>query len=66
MDRLPITLEIVFFSVLFTTAIGVIVGTLSALFQNSPLDYGMRFLSIFGLSIPNFLLLTCLLVFPAM
>jgi peptide/nickel transport system permease protein len=44
---------------------GVTFGAISALRQNSPVDYGVRLISIFGLSVPNFLLLTCLLIFPA-
>ncbi len=44
---------------------GVTFGTVSALKQNSIADFGVRLFAIFGLSIPNFLLLTCLLIFPA-
>jgi peptide/nickel transport system permease protein len=63
--RLPITLEIVFISFFFTSIMGVSFGAISALKQNSPVDYFVRLFSIFGLSVPNFLLLTCLLIFPA-
>ncbi|HZQ38201.1 MAG TPA: ABC transporter permease [Dehalococcoidia bacterium] len=63
--RFPITLEVVVLSFAFTAVMGVVFGAISALRQNSPLDYGVRLFSIFGLSIPNFLLLTCLLIFPA-
>jgi peptide/nickel transport system permease protein len=63
--RLPITLEVVLLSFIFTSTMGVTFGAISALKQNSPVDYGVRLLSIFGLSVPNFLLLTCLLIFPA-
>ena len=64
-QRLPITLEVVFWSFLFATIMGVGFGAVSAMRQNSALDYGVRMFSILGLSVPNFLLLTCLLIFPA-
>jgi peptide/nickel transport system permease protein len=64
-QRLPITLEIVLLSFSFATVMGVTFGAISAMRQNSAVDYGVRLFSIFGLSVPNFLLLTCLLIFPA-
>jgi peptide/nickel transport system permease protein len=63
--RLPITLEVVIISFFFTSIMGVSFGAISALRQNSPVDYFVRLFSIFGPSVPNFLLLTCLLIFPA-
>jgi len=65
LDRLPVTLEIVILSFTITTAIGIVGGILSATKQNSAIDYGFRVFAIFGLSIPNFLLLTLLLIMPA-
>ncbi len=64
-QRLPITLEVVVLSFAFASLMGISFGAFSAMRQNSPVDYGVRLFSIFGLSIPNFLLLTCLLIFPA-
>jgi len=64
-QRLPVTLEVVVLSFGFAAVMGISFGALSAMRQNSPMDYGVRLFSIFGLSIPNFLLLTCLLIFPA-
>jgi peptide/nickel transport system permease protein len=64
-QRLPITIEVVILSSVFATVMGVTFGAISAMRQNSPMDYGVRLFSIFGLSVPNFLLLTCLLIFPA-
>lgn len=63
--RLPVTLEIVVLSFTFTSVIGVAGGLLSAVRQDSPWDYGVRFIAIFGISIPNFLILTLLLILPA-
>jgi peptide/nickel transport system permease protein len=64
-DRLPITMEIVILSFTMTTVIGIMGGILSATRQNSPIDYGFRVFAIFGLSIPQFLWLTLLLIMPA-
>src|SRR5438093_1245758 len=63
--RLPITLELVIFSFLFSTVMGISFGILSAVSQNSFWDYVVRLISVFGLSIPSFLLLTLLLILPA-
>ncbi len=63
--RLPITLEVVVLSFGLAAVMGVVFGTISALKQNSIADFAVRLFAIFGLSIPNFLLLTCLLIFPA-
>jgi peptide/nickel transport system permease protein len=64
-SRLPVTLEIVFLSFTFTIIIGILTGVYSALRQNSVGDVGMRFFATLGLAVPNFLLLSLLLVVPA-
>ncbi len=64
--RFPVTFQVLLFSFLFTMLFGVIFGTLSAVFQDSALDYSVRVFSIFGLSIPSFFSLTLLLLIPAM
>lgn len=64
-QRLPITLEIVILSFAFTSIFGVIGGVISAIRQDSVWDYGFRFVAIFGISIPSFLILTLLLILPA-
>jgi peptide/nickel transport system permease protein len=63
--RVPITLEVVLLSFTFTSVMGIAFGAVSALRQNSPVDYAVRLFAVLGLSVPNFLLLTCLLIFPA-
>ena len=65
MSRLPVTLEIVVLSFIFTIIIGILSGVYSALKQNTPMDVGVRFLATLGLAVPNFLLLSLLLVLPA-
>ena len=64
-SRLPVTLEIVLLSFTFTLLFGITSGILSALKQNSLTDMGVRVAAIFGLAIPNFLILTLLLIVPA-
>jgi peptide/nickel transport system permease protein len=64
-QRLPITLELMVMSVVLTVLIGIPAGVISAVRQNSPVDYGVRLFSIGGLSIPSFWLGTLLLILPA-
>ena len=64
-DRLPVTLEIVVLSFTFTLFLGITSGIISALRQNSITDMSVRILAIFGLAVPNFLILTLLLIIPA-
>ncbi len=64
-DRLPVTLEIVMLSFAFTLLVGIASGMISALRQNSPTDLGVRVFAVLGLAIPNFLILTLLLIIPS-
>jgi peptide/nickel transport system permease protein len=64
-DRLPTTLEMLIFAILLTVVIGIPAGVISALKRNSVADYGVRLLSIGGLSIPSFWLGTLLLILPS-
>ena len=64
-SRLPITLEIVALSFSFTIVLGISAGIMSALRQNSITDMSVRLIAILGLAVPNFLLLTLLLIVPA-
>lgn len=53
-DAVPITLELTILALLLTVIFALIVGVLSAIRQDGPLDYTLRLLSIAGLSIPSF------------
>jgi peptide/nickel transport system permease protein len=64
-SRLPITLEIVFLSFTFTLVFGITSGIISALKQNTVTDMSVRSVAIFGLAVPNFLILTLLLIVPS-
>ncbi len=62
--RLPVTFELMILTMIFTVAIGIPFGAISALFRNSPLDYVVRLSSIFGLSVPSFWIATLVLIIP--
>jgi len=63
--RIPLTLELTVLSTLFALVIAIPIGVVSAVRQDSALDYVLRVLSIGWLSIPGFWLGTMLIVFPA-
>ncbi len=54
MRRLPATIHLLIFSMIISISIGIPVGVLSAVKQNSPLDYFSRVFALLGISIPNF------------
>ncbi len=64
-DRIPLTLELTALSTIFALVITIPIGVISAVKQDGPLDYGLRFLTIGWLSIPAFWLGTMFIVFPA-
>ena len=63
--RLPVSFEIMIMTLLFSGTIGITFGILSAVMRNTPLDYGVRLFAVFGQSIPDFFLLTLLIVIPS-
>ena len=63
--RLPPSIAIMLLTLVFSGTFGVTFGILSAVMRNSPLDYGVRFFAVFGQSIPDFFLLTLLIVIPS-
>ena len=66
LDRLPVTAELLILTLIFTLLIGVPIGVISAVWQNSPIDYLMRVVSIFGLSVPAFWLATLVIIIPSL
>ena len=54
--RLPLSLEIVVLSMLIAVLIAIPLGVFSAVNQDKPADYSARLFSIFGLSVPDFVL----------
>ncbi len=64
-DRLFNTVQLAVLAVLLTVLIGVPVGAISALRPGTKTDYLARFLSILGLSIPDFWIGTLVVLMPA-
>jgi peptide/nickel transport system permease protein len=54
LPRLPITAKLACLALFFSIAIGIPLGVLSAVKQNTPLDYALRVISLSGLSLPSF------------
>jgi peptide/nickel transport system permease protein len=52
--RIPITAKLAGLALLFAIAFGVPLGVISAVKQNSALDYALRVISLSGLSVPAF------------
>jgi peptide/nickel transport system permease protein len=66
LPRIPITAKLAGLALTFATLIGVPLGVLSAVKQNSGLDYLLRVISLSGLSMPSFWLgLLILMAFAA-
>ncbi len=63
--RIPASFEIVALSLAFSIFFGITFGILSAMYRNSLLDYGVRVFAVFGTSIPEFFLLSLLIIIPS-
>jgi peptide/nickel transport system permease protein len=63
LDALPITLELGILGLVASIIIGVPMGVISAISQDSPLDYFIRIFSLLGLSIPQFWLGLIIIVY---
>ena len=63
--RLPVTLELMALTLFFTILIGVTFGVISAVFQNTIADYGVRMFAILGLAVPGFWVATLVLIIPS-
>ncbi len=55
-ERLPMTVELTLYALLFATIVGVTLGRISAIRRNSPVDVGTMIVANFGVSIPVFVL----------
>src|SRR5579884_2414637 len=65
-QKLAPTVEMVALAVLISLVLSVPIGVISAIRQDTVLDYLLRSATILGLSVPNFALGTMLIVFPAL
>ncbi|WP_439577022.1 ABC transporter permease [Elioraea sp.] len=52
--RLPATIELTFAALLFAAAVGIPLGTLAAVWHNSPFDHVIRVVTVAGLAIASF------------
>ena len=62
--RVPVTFELMLFTVMTTILVGIPFGMLSALFRNSPIDFLVRFGAAMGLAVPSFWIATLALLVP--
>jgi peptide/nickel transport system permease protein len=60
--RIPITLKLAAMSLFFAVLFGVPFGVISAVRQDTPLDYALRVISLSGLSLPSFWLALLILM----
>jgi peptide/nickel transport system permease protein len=60
--RFPLTLELAVLSVILSAVIAIPLGVISAVRRNSALDFVVRLVAMFGLSVPNFWLAAMLLL----
>lgn len=63
--RLPVTLELAVLAICASLVIAIPIGVISALRQDSFLDYALRSYAIGAISIPGFWLATLVITFPA-
>jgi peptide/nickel transport system permease protein len=54
LPRIPVTAKLALLALVFSTLFGVPLGVISAVRQNTPLDYVLRVISLSGLSLPSF------------
>ena len=60
--RIPVTLKLAVLAMFFTVALGVPLGVISAVRQDTPIDYALRVVSLSGLSLPSFWLALLILM----
>ena len=63
--RFPPTFQLLLMSLIIATVVGVGFGIVSALWRNSPIDYFVRIFAVLANSVPEFFLLTLLIIIPA-
>jgi peptide/nickel transport system permease protein len=63
LDRLPITLELTLLATLVSLLFAIPAGILAAVNRGGPIDVIIRLVALVGLSVPNFLIATMLILF---
>ncbi|MGH2558622.1 MAG: ABC transporter permease [Thermomicrobiales bacterium] len=66
LDRLPATLELALLATVFSLLLAIPIGILSAVRRNGAIDAVARIVALVGLSVPNFLLGTLLILFVSL
>ncbi len=61
LDRFPVTVELAILSLFVALAIGIPIGTLSAIMHNSVIDIIGRLFALIGLAAPNFVVATLMI-----
>ena len=64
-DRLPVTFELALVSLFFSLLIAFPAGIISAVKQDTLLDYAARIISMFGLAVPSFVVGSMMVTLPA-
>ncbi len=64
-DRILITVELAAYGLILGALVGTTIGVISAIKQDGPIDYVLRSVAIFGLTVPNFALATAAIVIPS-
>jgi peptide/nickel transport system permease protein len=62
-DALPYSVELLFLSLLVSFAVAIPIGILSALYQDTPLDYVLRLVAILGVAVPTFFIGTLFVIY---
>lgn len=65
-NRLPVTLELAFLSIGLSLILGPVVGRISAIKRGTATDDALRVGSVFGLSVPNFIIGVFLITVPSL
>jgi peptide/nickel transport system permease protein len=63
LDRLPVTLELTLLATLISLLLAIPAGILAAVNRGGPVDVAIRMIGLVGLSVPNFLIATLLILF---
>lgn len=63
--RFPASFQLVMMSLFFGVTFGITFGILSAVYRNTWIDYAVRIFSVAGTSIPEFFVLTLMIIIPS-
>ena len=62
--RLAVTVELLLLSVLVAVGTGLVIGVVSAIYQDTTIDYLGRLVGVLGLSLPNFWIALLVILLP--